>query len=62
MARRTYLPELRAVLMLGCKYIRRWRPQIEKFLPPENHTLLDGVLEACDALVEILDILIIVEP
>lgn len=59
---RTYLPTLVKVLEAGCSYIRRWRTQIEKFLPSEHHTKLDNVLTACDALVDVLKTIIIIAP
>ena len=47
---KTWLPTLAKVLQATCRYINRWRPQIEKHLPEENWPLLDAVVTACMAL------------
>lgn len=55
---KTWLPALAFILQRVCKYITRWRAQIERNMPEENWPLLDAVLVACTALDEVVEGLI----
>lgn len=50
MALKTWIPALIFTLKRTCRYINRWKIQLQAHVPPAAVPLLDGVLEACEAL------------
>lgn len=52
---KTYLPTLVKILTHVCRYILRWNVQIKDNLPGPAAPAVDAVLEACQALIEIID-------
>ena len=47
---KTWLPTLAKVLQRVCKYINRYRNELERTIPEESWPLLDAVIVACQAL------------
>lgn len=58
MAKRTYLPLLKLLLLRICKYIGEHRDRILQTIGDENADALDGVIAACEILMPILDVFI----
>lgn len=60
MASRLYYPRLVILLLTVCKYIARYRPQIEKALQANFGagavTALDAVMVACEAFTSIVEL------
>lgn len=58
MAKRTYLPTLKAVLLTVCAFIGKHRDKILDVIGEDNAAALDGVITACNVLMPILDLFI----
>lgn len=53
---RTYLPTLVRILHAVCVYIARYREKIVGNLPPDSEPLVDAVIIACNALMDVINI------
>lgn len=52
MAKKTWIPGLIYALKRACRYINRWKIQLQANVPPAAVPLLDAVLDACEALLD----------
>lgn len=52
---KTYLPRLRFVLLIVCRYILRYNDKIKQNLPGSAAPAVDAALSACQILIAILD-------